>query len=244
TSTSRRDFLKFLGFSTAAATLAACETPVNKVIPYVVKPEEVTPGVSNYYASTMYDGHDYGSILVKTREGRPIKVEPNITAINTRIQASVLSLYDSERLRNPIKNGIESDWESVDSEISAELEKISANGGKITILSSTILSPSTKQIIIDFSSKYGNVNHIQMDAVSYSGILDANEATFDVRVLPSYSFDKAHVIVSFGADFLGNWGSIDYATQYGIGRNPRSGTMSKHYQLESTLSLTGSNADE
>ena len=244
TSTSRRDFLKFLGFSTAAATLAACETPVNKVIPYVVKPEEVTPGVSNYYASTMYDGHDYGSILVKTREGRPIKVEPNITATNTRIQSSVLSLYDSGRLRNPIKGGVESDWESVDSEISAELEKISANGGKIAILSSTILSPSTKQIIVDFSSKYGNVNHIQMDAVSYNGILDANEATFGVRVLPSYSFDKANVIVSFGADFLGNWGSTDYATQYGIGRNPRSGKMSKHYQLESTLSLTGSNADE
>ena len=72
--TSRRDFLKVMGFSTAAVALAACETPVNKSIPYVVKPEEITPGVANFYASTFYDGHDYASVLVKTREGRPIKI--------------------------------------------------------------------------------------------------------------------------------------------------------------------------
>src|SRR3954463_9461205 len=77
TSTSRRDFLKFLGFSVTAASLAACENPVNKAIPYIVKPEEITPGVANYYASTFYDGHDYAGILVKTREGRPIKIEGN-----------------------------------------------------------------------------------------------------------------------------------------------------------------------
>src|SRR4051812_269417 len=75
--TSRRDFLKVMGFSTAAVALAACETPVNKAIPYVIKPEEVTPGVANFYASTFYDGHDYLSVLVKTREGRPIKIEGN-----------------------------------------------------------------------------------------------------------------------------------------------------------------------
>ena len=77
TSTSRRDFLKFLGFTTAAATLAACETPVTRSIPYVVKPEEITPGIANYYATTIYDGLDYASVLVKTREGRPIKIENN-----------------------------------------------------------------------------------------------------------------------------------------------------------------------
>ena len=77
TNNSRRDFLKFLGFSTAAATLAACETPVVKSIPYLIKPDEIIPGVANYYASTYYDGRDYASILVKTREGRPIKIENN-----------------------------------------------------------------------------------------------------------------------------------------------------------------------
>jgi len=244
TATSRRDFLKFLGFTTAAATLAACETPVNKAIPYVVKPEEITPGVANYYGSTMYDGHDFASILVKTREGRPIKIEANKTAINARIQASVLSLYDSGRLKNPMKSSSDTDWDTVDSEITTELEKISANGGNIAILTSTVLSPSTKSLIADFSEKYGNVKHVQMDAVSYSGMLDANKATFGLRALPTYSFDKANVIVSFGADFLGNWLNTDYASQYAAGRNPKSGKMAKHYQVESALTLTGSNADE
>ena len=105
--TSRRDFLKFLGFSTVAATLAACEAPVTKAVPYVNRPEEITPGVANWYASTFFDGHDYSSIIVKTREGRPIKIEGNslskitMGATNARTQASVLSLYDSTRVRAP-----------------------------------------------------------------------------------------------------------------------------------------------
>jgi len=66
-STTRRDFLKFLGFSVAAASLAACDAPVKKAIPYVLKPEEITLGIPNYYASSFYDGTDYCSLLVKTR---------------------------------------------------------------------------------------------------------------------------------------------------------------------------------
>jgi len=244
TSTSRRDFLKFLGFSTAAATLAACETPINKAIPYVIKPEEITPGVANYYATTMYDGHDYASVLVKTREGRPIKIDANKSATNARIQASVLSLYDSSRLKNPMKGEVDTDWNTVDAEIISKLNEIKNSGGKIAILSSTIISPSTTQLIADFSAAYGNVVHVQMDAVSYSGMLDANEASFGVRALPTYNFDKAAVIVSFGADFLGNWLNVDYAKQYVTARNPNSGKMAKHYQVESALSLTGSNADD
>ena len=73
----RRDFLKYVGFSTAAATLAACEGPVVKSIPYVVQPEEIIPGVANYYATTIANGYDFASVLVKTREGRPIKIENN-----------------------------------------------------------------------------------------------------------------------------------------------------------------------
>jgi molybdopterin-containing oxidoreductase family iron-sulfur binding subunit len=109
--TNRRDFLKFLGFGLGAATLAACETPVIKSIPYVVKPEEITPGIANWYASTYYDGEDYASILVKTREGRPIHIKGNPRfginnaegsgkgSINARINSSVITLYDSARLK-------------------------------------------------------------------------------------------------------------------------------------------------
>src|SRR5436190_9961271 len=106
--TPRRDFLKFLGFSVAAASLAACETPVRKTIPYLIRPEQITPGIANYYASTYADGYDYASIVVKTREGRPIKIEGNSLSsvskgkANARVQASVLSLYDNTRLKNPM----------------------------------------------------------------------------------------------------------------------------------------------
>ena len=243
-SSSRRDFLKFLGFSTAAATLSACETPINKVIPYVIKPDEIIPGVANYYASTIYDGHDFASVLVKTREGRPIKLDPNKTGTNARVQASILSLYDSGRLRNPMKKGVETDWTSIDLEIKSKLEKISSNDGNIALLTSTIISPSTKIIISDFSKKYRNFRHIQMDAISSHGTLEANLETFGIRVIPKYHFDRADVIVSFGSDFIGNGGHPDYESDYIKGRDPKSGKMSKHYQIESTLTLTGSNADE
>lgn len=109
THTGRRDFLKFMGFSLTAATLAACETPVIKSIPYTNKPEEVTPGVANYYASTFYNGQDYGQVLVKTREGRPIFVKSNPVGgegkVGVRINASVMGLYDSARLEAPRKGG-------------------------------------------------------------------------------------------------------------------------------------------
>ncbi|MAS30238.1 MAG: quinol:cytochrome C oxidoreductase, partial [Flavobacteriaceae bacterium] len=105
-STNRRDFLKYVGFSTAAVGIAACEGPVINSVPYVVQPDEIIPGNANYYASSIADGYDYRNILVKTREGRPIKIKQNKDAIslgecNARVLASVLSLYDSKRLKGP-----------------------------------------------------------------------------------------------------------------------------------------------
>ena len=244
TSTSRRDFLKFLGFSTAAATLAACEAPIIKSIPYVVKPDEIIPGVANYYATTMYDGHDYASVLVKNREGRPIKIDANKSIPNARVQASILSLYDSSRLKNPLINNVESDWNTVDTQIISQLNEIKNKKGNIAILTSTIISPTTKRLIQDFTSFYKNVTHVEIDAISYNGMLEANQLTFGIRALPTYSFAKADLVVSFGADFLGNWLSCDYSSDYTSNRKPENQKMAKHYQIESALSLSGSNADE
>ena len=121
-STSRRDFLKYVGFSTAAATLAACEGPVNKSIPYVLQPEEIIPGVADYYATTVFDGFDFANLLVKTREGRPIKIDNNTIAgakfsANARIHASILSLYDNMRLKEPKVAGNAASWSTVDSKL-------------------------------------------------------------------------------------------------------------------------------
>ena len=255
TSTSRRDFLKFLGFSVTAASLAACEAPVTKAIPYVVKPEEITPGVANWYASTYSDGDDYCSILVKTREGRPIHIEGNNLSkvtkggVNARVNASVLSLYDNTRLKNPTIKGEPASWSTIDAEITKKLSGVAARGGNIRILTNSINSPSTKSVIADFKSKYegefdgSSVKHVTYDPISYSGIIKGNEASFGSAVIPSYDFSKAKTIVSVGADFLANWLSpIEFASQYGKRRNPDN-DMSKHYQFETIMSLTGSNAD-
>ena len=241
-STSRRDFLKFMGFTTAAATLAACETPVVKSVPYLIKPDEIIPGVPNFYATTIYDGRDYASVLVKTREGRPIKIEPNQTCTSSRVQATILSFYDSNRAKEPQINGANASWSKLDREIKKKLKDV--KNKKITLLTNSVISPSLLSLINTFSDQYQNVNHVMYDSVPYDGILDANLESFGRRVVPDYHFNKADVIVSFGADFIGNWLSQDYSNDYIAGRNPKSGKMSRHFQIETNMSLTGANADK
>ena len=243
-SSSRRDFLKFMGFSISAATLAACETPVIKSIPYVNKPEEITPGVANFYASTYYDGQDYGSILVKTREGRPIHIRPNRThglnsGVNSRINASVLGLYDSARLTGPTKAGQAVEWNVADSDIMGAL----ASAQNVRVLSNTIISPTLNRALQQFKDKFG-AQVVSYDTVSYSGIRKAHEATFGAAMIPSYDFSKAKAVVSVAADFLGSWLMPNlFMGQYASARKPENGWMSKHYQFESVLSLAGTNSD-
>ncbi len=248
--TPRRDFLKYMGFSVAAATLASCEAPVIKSIPYTNKPEEITPGVANWYRSAFYDGSDFSNVLVKTREARPIwlkgvKEGYAKGGITPRISTSILNLYNSSRLNGPLANGKESSWESVDKNIKSELNKIASSGGNIRILSNTIISPSTHKVIGEFKEAFGsNVEHVQYDPISYNGIRKANEASFGADFLPDYHFDKAKVIVSINADFIANWiMPTKYGVDYSKTRKPENDWMSKHYQFESVLSLTGSNAD-
>ena len=250
--TSRRDFLKYLGFSTVAATLAAsCEMPVRKAIPYAIKPENVTPGVPLMYASTYIDGGEAVPVLVRTREGRPIKVEGNFDskltngATTARIQGSVLNLYDAARLKFPTIDGKENTWEAVDKMVTDALAGLA--GAPLYIITSTVNSPSTAQAVATFAAKYPNTKHVQYDAVSYSGMLDANLSSFGKRAIPTYRFDNAKVIVSIGADFLGTWISPEiYAKQYSKGRkvSAKNLAMSKHFQIEGMMSLTGSSADE
>ncbi|MEP7318282.1 MAG: TAT-variant-translocated molybdopterin oxidoreductase [Panacibacter sp.] len=248
----RRDFLKYLGFSTAAAAIAAsCEIPVKKAIPFANKPEDIVPGVANYYATTYVQDGDTVSIVAKVRDGRPIKVEGNdlspVTKGGTsaRVQASVLDLYDNARLRFPTIDNKEVTLEAVDKAVAQAMAGL--GGAPAVILTSTINSPTTLEVINQFIAKYPGSRHIQYDAVSHSGILQANEATYGKKVIPSYRFDNAQVIVSIGADFLGTWLSpIEFSRQYAKGKriNEKNPAMSKHIHFESVPSLTGSNADD
>ena len=250
----RRDFLKYLGFSTAAATLAAsCEMPVRHVVPYLNKPDNMVPGVADYYATTYTNGGDVVSLVAKVRDGRPIKLEGNTLSSLTqggtsaRVQAAVLDLYDTGRLRYPVqindgKPEEVSTFDAFDKLVSDAL----AGAAGLVLLTGTLTSPTTKQIIAEFLAKYPGSKHVQYDADSYSGLLLAGEASYGKRAIPSYRFDNANVIVSLGADFLGTWLTpIEFARQYAKGRkiDAKNPQMSKHYQFESLLSLTGSNAD-
>ncbi len=246
-STSRRDFLKYIGFSTAAASLAACEGPVIKSIPYVVKPDSITPGTADYYATSISDGHDFASVLVRAREGRPIRIEPNTMAdyygtTNTRIQANVLSLYDSNRLRAPQKDGKDISWSNVDTEITSALNSVGEK--QIVLMTTSMFSPSTSAVIEKFVEKYPTTKQVSYDAVSSSGALDAFEALYGKRALPLYKFEEARTIVSIGADFIGDWLGGSYEKGYAIGRNPHQDEMSRHIQIETNMSLAGANADD
>jgi Fe-S-cluster-containing dehydrogenase component len=249
----RRDFLKFLGFGLGAATVAAgCDIPIKKALPYVTKPDSIVPGIANYYASTFHQDGDFAAVLVKTRDGRPIKIEANDLApsnygkTSARAQASVISLYDTNRFATPLKKEGKAfkaiKWEDLDKEVKAKL----ASASSIRILTNSVTSPTTKKALADFAVKYPNAKVVTIDSTSYSALLDANQANFGKRTLPTYKFNEADVIVSFNADFLGTWISPQkFAADYVKKRvvDAKAPKMSRHYQVESHMSLTGSNAD-
>ena len=248
-STTRRDFLKYVGFSTAAASLAACEGPVKRSIPYVVQPDQIVPGVANYYATAISNGYDFASILVKTREGRPIKIENNNLAkthgsSNARVQASVLDLYDSYRVAGPKKGGEDISWDDLEAEVATKLFQLKGGSKDIVLLTQTFASPSTLKLISEFKEKYGNVRHVVYDAISESAALDAFQNKYGERGLANYDFSKAATIVSVGADFLGDWQGGSFDAGYAKSRVPDHGKMSYHIQFESNMTLTGAKADK
>lgn len=241
----RRDFLKIMGFSFTLIPLASCtKGPIRKAIPYLEKNDNVIPGVANWYATT-YDGVP---VLLKTREGRPIKVEGNdlsgwtqggATAIS---HASLLSLYDSYRIKTPTKDSNSITWEKYLSELKKACTKAKEEKKKIILVTEEVRSPSSSLLIKEFERKYGNVEHIV-----YSSNLDLVDGRiFGEKASVEYNFEKANYVVSLGADFLTtNRNSVHYSKQYAkrkadsLENNPF-----KHIQLESLYTLTGANADE
>jgi MoCo/4Fe-4S cofactor protein with predicted Tat translocation signal len=250
---SRRDFLKAAGFTFAIATAAGCSrAPIQKAIPLLNQPEQIIPGRSFYYASTCGGCSAGCGVVAKVRDGRPVKLEGNPQhalsqgGLCAAGQASILGLYDTQRLRTPLKSGKDSTWEVVDREIGEKLDAIRTRGGAVRFLTGTITSPTLNAAITDFLKRFPDAGHVQYDAISQSAILDAHQQTHGVRVLPAYHFDRAEVVASFDADFLGTWISpVQFTADYRQARNleadpPR---FSYHAQFEPRMSVTGSKAD-
>jgi molybdopterin-containing oxidoreductase family iron-sulfur binding subunit len=241
---SRRSFLKIMGYSVTALPLAGCiKIPVKKALPYLNKQNDTIPGVANWYASS-FKGVP---VLVKTREGRPIKIEGNDKSTVTKggagaqTQASVLSLYDSNRLRSAMISGKDVEWDEFDTQLKSQL---STGSGDVYVVTPSISSSSELAVINDFTKKF-NAKHIAYDSVSSSAMTKANMLTHGSHTETEYDFEKADLVVSIGADFLGMWGSVIGNTKkYTARRDAKHANgMNKHYQVEARMSLTGSNAD-
>jgi molybdopterin-containing oxidoreductase family iron-sulfur binding subunit len=252
--TTRRDFLKVAGFAFAGALVSGCQrAPVIESIPPLVQTDELVSGRSVDYASTCGACPAGCGMLVKSRDGRPIKLEgaPDHPLSKGGLcaagQASLLGLYDRLRLGRPRKDGREVGWEEIDRSIRAQLDGIRRQGGAVRVLSGTITSPTTGALVERFLRGCKGARHVVYDPLSCSAILDAHERTHGIPVLPRYRLERAEVIVSFDADFLGAWiAPVEHTAGYRAGRlltgaPPRS---SYHVQIEPRLSLTGSKADE
>lgn len=250
----RREFLKLMGASLALTSFGCVRRPAQKIVPYANRPEEVVPGIANYYSSHYMDGSESFGLVVKTREGRPIKVDGNPDyplskgATSARAVAHILSLYDPDRLTEPKENllnpkrtnrdVVSLSFEDLDTRVITALKK-----GKAALLTESVVSPTTRSLISDFKKNH-SIKHYQWDGLNQGIEGKGFVKSFGKRVTPRYLVDKADLIVAIGADFLGTYLTpTEFTKQFSSRRNP-DGNMNQLVVFESLLSLTGSNADQ
>ncbi|HUO84683.1 MAG TPA: 4Fe-4S dicluster domain-containing protein, partial [Thermoanaerobaculia bacterium] len=250
----RRSFLLAAGFAAGGAFVSSCSrSPIEKAVPYLTAPEEIVAGKAYWMASTCGGCSAGCGTLIKCRDGRPIKLEGlpehplsqgGLCAVG---QASVLELYDAKRFDGPLIGGKPARWNEIDPAIVRDLSAIRERGGKIRILTGTLNSPTSRRMIDRFVESLPGARHVAFDPLSASAILDAHTRTHGARLLPRYRFDRATVVASFDADFLGTWISpVEFTAGYQARRrvDPAKPSMSWHIQFEPRMSLTGTNADE
>jgi molybdopterin-containing oxidoreductase family iron-sulfur binding subunit len=249
---SRRTFLEVLGYSSAALAFSGCRAPQQKIIPYLKQPVEFTPGVSSWFASVCGGCSASCGVLVKVRDGRPIKLEGNPDhplssgGLCALAHGMVFGLYDPERLRQPLIASQPATWEQIDREITQKLAAIKQAGGKVRVLTGPITGPTSLETIQKFLTQFSDGKHITYQPVSTDAIRQAHLRSHGTNAIPSYRFDRARLVVSFGADFLGTWISpVEFTRGYAKARSLQNGEreMLRHVQFESRMSLTGSNAD-
>lgn len=253
---SRRKFFALMTAS-SAFVFAACTDYRDKgeIIPYNKKPESVLPGVSNYFASTLHSGGKGWGILIKTREGRPIKIDGNPDhpinkgKIDSIAHARIMDLWDPKRLQNPIskKDGNkEVSWEELNKSIISKLSEASAQGKKIIMLGEKITSPTHKNLIDEIKNEYPSTEYIAYDLYNDNNRQTAWRKSYNTSSnFPLIALDKAKYIVSIDCDFLGVDGdSIENTANYTKTRDTENlDNFSRFYAFEAGMTLTGANAD-
>ena len=254
---SRKQFLALLTASAAFAA-AGCSNYRDRgeIVPYSKKPEEVTPGVANYYASTCNGCAQACGILVKTREGRPIKIDGNPDhpvnrgKICSTGQASILNLYDPYRLRAPEfgaasgKSGTLT-WKQADVEIIGHLDNCTQKSKEIALVLHSVLSPTAAKVLGDFRAKYPTTRVYTYDVFNDANRRRAWELCYGASELPSIDWQKAKIVVALESDFLGKEGmTIEQIRRFTDGRDiMKTKAFNRLYSVEGSMSLTGANAD-
>jgi len=254
---SRKQFLALLAAS-AAFTATGCSDYRDKgeIVPYSKKPEEVTPGVPNYYASTCVGCAQACGILIKTREGRPIKIDGNSDhpinrgKICAKGQASILNLYDPYRLRSPqygSAKGKKGDlsWKQIDEEIVRNLKEAVESRKEIAIVTKSINSPTTISLLKDFKNKYPTTNIYNYSLFNEESRRQAWRKCYKEDDLPVVEWKKAKIIVALEADLLGTDGmAMEQVREITDGRNVlKSKIWNRLYSVEGSMSTTGAYAD-
>ncbi|RMH38631.1 MAG: 4Fe-4S dicluster domain-containing protein [Deltaproteobacteria bacterium] len=243
----RRGFLKALGIG--SATLAACERlPTRHAMPYLIAPEEITPGVPVRYASTCTACPAACGLMVTVRDGRPIKLEGHPEHPLSRgglcatAQAELRALYDSDRLSGATIDGGKAAWDQVDAAVRA-----AASGGDVWVVTPTLVSPSARLAVGGFLATARAGRHVEWDPdlQSASPLLDAWAEVHGVRALPWLDFERADVVALFGADLLGAGVAPVAHTAAYAARRRAAGERGAlyHVQVEGNLTLTGAAAD-
>ena len=251
----RREFLKLMGASMALTTAGCLRRPAQKIVPYAKRPSEIVPGLPNFYASSFSDGIEGFGIVVKTREGRPIKIEGNTNhpmnqgGLSARAHSHVLSLYDPDRLTGPRENLLNPGKTNKDT-VSISFDNLDKTvvdrlkNTKVALLTAPTTSPSTRALVDDFKKAF-SATHVEWNSASIGAALDAAEDSFGRRgAVPHLALKKADFIVSVDSDILGTWlSTTQQQADFGKRRTPGP-EMNKLVAFESLLSLTGANADE
>ena len=250
-SRSRRDFLKLSGMASVFSMVACSERPVQKILPYVNAPEEIVPGIANYYASSSDEGNS--GVVVKTREGRPIQIMPNDldkfapNGIGGRAHASIYDLYDPDRAQSAKKldrKGGSKDvtYEEAYEAIGTSLKEAT---GDVVLLTGALSGPTRDQLVKDFLATYPKGRHVVVDATSNDQFNDATKDSFGVDAAPHYRFDRADIVVTLGGDPIADARNAEKNAQ-GISKKRdvlNTGELSRIFSFEPTVTEFGMMAD-
>jgi len=260
----RRTFLKVLGSAGPAAAITACSpVPPEKIIPYVIPPENVIPGVATWYASICGECPSGCGTLVRTREGRAVKVEGNPShpanhgTLCVRGQSALQGLYNPDRFRGPQvrrttnANAGQTAFEAASWNTAQQpvIDRITAlrragRGDRIAIVT-PLLTGTLDKLVDQWAAALGGARRLRYEAFAYEPMREANRLVFDREAIPHHNFSQADLVVSFGADFLETWlSTVEYTHAHAEARRVRNNQKSRFIHLESRLSLTASNADE